>query len=151
LKLLPVLRRGWELLQRADLLSESTAVDSRAVTVKFNEHINNRDLDGLAALMTEDHTLIDTAGHATCGRSKCLEAWRQFFTSFPDYRNIFDSLSEEDDRVVVIGRSTCSDVRLEGPALWVAKASADKLAEWRVYEDTPTNRRTLGISSSNPS
>jgi hypothetical protein len=34
---------------------------------------------------------------------------------------------------------------LTGPALWVAKARDDKLAEWRVYEDTPTNRFTLDI------
>lgn len=31
------------------------------------------------------------------------------------------------------------------PHLWVAKRD-DKLAEWRVYEDTPANRRALGIA-----
>jgi ketosteroid isomerase-like protein len=122
-------------------------VDLRALVVKFNEHINNRDLDGLAALMTDDHTFIDTAGHAIHGKSTCLEAWRGFFSSFPDYQNVFHSLAVEDNSVVVVGHSTCSDSRLDGPVLWVAKASADKLAEWRVYEDTPTNRRTLGIAS----
>jgi ketosteroid isomerase-like protein len=126
-------------------------VDPRALTVKFNEHINNRDLDGLAALMTDDHTFIDTAGHAIHGRSTCLEAWRGFFSSFPDYQNVFDSLAVEDNSVVVVGHSTCSDARLDGRALWVAKASDDKLAEWRVYEDTPANRRTLGIAASSVS
>jgi ketosteroid isomerase-like protein len=125
-------------------------LDPRALTVKFNEHINNGDLDGLAALMTDDHTFIDTADHAIRGKSKCLEAWRGFFTSFPDYRNVIDSLTVKDNRVIVVGRSSCSDARLDGPALWVAKASADKLAEWRVYEDTAANRRALGISSISP-
>jgi hypothetical protein len=41
----------------------------------------------------------------------------------------------------------CSDVRLDGPALWTAKARDSKLAEWRVYEDTPANRHMLGIAS----
>jgi ketosteroid isomerase-like protein len=121
-------------------------LDPLVITTQFNEHISNHDLDSLAALMTDDHTFIDTAGHAIRGKSQCLEAWRAFFTSFPDYRNVFESSAVEDNRVVVIGRSNCSDVRLEGPALWVATASDDKLAEWRVYEDTPANRRTLGIA-----
>jgi ketosteroid isomerase-like protein len=125
-------------------------VDPRALIVAFNEHINNRNLDGLAILMTDDHTFIDTAGHAIRGKSACLDAWRSFFKSFPDYRNIFDRLVVVDTTVVVVGRSSCSDVRLDGPALWVATASDDKLAEWRVYEDTPTNRCTLGIGSSIP-
>lgn len=122
-------------------------MDAQALTVKFNERINDRDLNGLAALMTDDHTFIDTAGQAICGKSKCLEAWRGFFSSFPDYRNVFASLTVEDDSVVVAGHSICSDIRLDGPALWVAKVRADKLAEWRVYKDTPANRSTLGITS----
>ena len=44
----------------------------------------------------------------------------------------------------------CSDARLDGPALWFTKASDDKIVEWRVYEDTPANRRSLGIASSSP-
>jgi len=38
-------------------------MDPRARIVEFNEHINNRDLDGLATLMTDGHTFIDTADH----------------------------------------------------------------------------------------
>ena len=71
-----------------------------------------------------------------------------FFASFPDYRNIFDRLEVEDDRILVSGRSSCSDLRLDGPAIWIAKVSGDKLAEWRVYEDTAANRHTLGLGSS---
>jgi ketosteroid isomerase-like protein len=122
-------------------------MDPRALTVTFNEHINNRDPDGLEMLMTDDHTFTDTAGHAVRGKSACLEAWRGFFKSFPDYRNVFERLVVDDTTVVVVGRSSCSDVRLDGPALWVAKASGSKLAEWRVYDDTPANRSTLGIAA----
>jgi ketosteroid isomerase-like protein len=126
-------------------------MDPRALTVTFNERINNRDLNGLATLMTDEHTFIDTAGHAIHGKAACLEAWRGFFSSFPDYQNVFESLGVEGDRVVVVGRSICSDPRLDGPALWLATANAGQLAEWRVYEDTPANRRTLGLAASGPS
>jgi ketosteroid isomerase-like protein len=118
-----------------------------ALTAQFNDHINNRDLNGLAALMTDDHRFIDTAGHAISGKSNCLEAWRGFFEAFPDYRNVFHSLAIADNRVVVVGRSSCSDVRLDGPALWVSTTRGDRVAEWQVYEDTPANRRALGVGS----
>ena len=128
-------------------MGPNTAMDPRALTLKFNEHINNRDLDGLAALMTDDHAFVDTANHPIRGKVRCLEAWRGFFTSFPDYRNEFDRLVVEDNKVSVVGRSHCSDGRLNGPALWLARTSACKLAEWRVYEDTAPNRRMLGIGT----
>ena len=80
------------------------------------------------------------------GPESSHEAWRGFFTSFPDYQNSFDRLEVDGDRVAVVGRSRCSDLRLDGPALWAAKVRGGKLAEWRVYEDTPTNRHTLGVS-----
>jgi ketosteroid isomerase-like protein len=120
-------------------------VDLRALTNKFNEHINNRDADGLATVMTEDHSFIDKAGNAIRGKPRCLEAWRGFFAAFPDYRNIFERLMVQDESVVVSGRSSCADARLDGPALWVAKMKEGKVAEWRVYDDTPTLRRTLGL------
>jgi ketosteroid isomerase-like protein len=123
-------------------------MDPQALTVEFNECINGQDVDGLAALMTDDHAFIDTAGHAIHGKSACLEVWRGFFRLFPDYRNIFDRLVVQDTRVVVVGRSTCSDTRLDGSALWVSTARDGMLAEWRVYEDTTSNRRMLGILAS---
>ena len=47
--------------------------------------------------------------------------------------------------VSVIGRSTCSDARLAGPALWTATVRENKISEWRVYDDTASNRRALSI------
>ena len=60
--------------------------------------------------MTDDQTFIDTAGHAIHGRLACLDAWRGFFKAFPYYRNVFNRLVVEDTTVVVVGRSSCSDV-----------------------------------------
>jgi ketosteroid isomerase-like protein len=120
-------------------------MDPQALTLQFNEHINNRNLDGLAALMTDDHVFIDAAGRPIHGKEQCLKAWQGFFSSFPDYQNIFDSLIVGEHTVSVIGRSACSDQRLDGPALWTATVRENKISEWRVYDDTPNNRRKLGI------
>ena len=122
-------------------------MDPRELTIAFNEHINSRDLGGLAGLMTDDHAFIDSAESTIRGKAACVDAWRGFFASFPDYRNVFDRLVVRNDHVIVVGRSTCSDERLAGPALWLAKTRNDKVAEWRVYDDTPKNRRMLGIAA----
>lgn len=112
----------------------------------FNECINARDLEGLSRLMSDDHVFIDTANNATKGRAACLQAWRRFFGAFPDYRNEFEEMRTTQGVAAVIGHSSCPDPRLSGPALWQAKVEDGLIAQWRVFEDTPENRRALGLS-----
>jgi ketosteroid isomerase-like protein len=117
----------------------------KTIALQFNECINSRDLAGLAALLTDDHTFIDSANAAVHGKERVVEAWRGFFALFPDYRNHFEQVESRTDVVAIMGRSTCSEPQLDGPALWTAKLSGDKVAEWRVYNDTPDNRRALNF------
>jgi ketosteroid isomerase-like protein len=116
-----------------------------AVVRQFNESINRRDLAALAALMTADHTFIDSADDAVHGKENVLQAWKGFFEAFPDYRNTFWEMSSCGEVVTIVGYSTCSDERLRGPAIWTARIENERVAEWRVYEDTHENRQRLGI------
>jgi ketosteroid isomerase-like protein len=118
----------------------------QAIVLQFNECINHRDLDGLAALLTEDHAFIDSASTAVHGKERVIEAWSGFFALFPDYRNIFEQVESRDQLVAIRGHATCSEQRLDGPALWTAKVRGDHVAEWRVYHDTPDNRSALGLT-----
>ena len=93
--------------------------------------------------MTDDHTLVTDS--ILQGKGKVLEAWRAFFKLFPDYKNTFNRIELQDDFVRIIGHSTCSDKRLDGPALWMVKVQGNKITEWRVYDDTPENRGLFGI------
>ena len=108
--------------------------DSKAVGIvnAFNAAINDRDLDALAALMTPDHQFIDTEGSKVAGKEACVAAWRSFFDSFPDYRNVFEDIRSEGDRVVAVGHSLCSFLPLAGPAEWHADVRDRQIAEWRV-------------------
>ena len=112
-----------------------TTPDPKNIALQFNECINQRDIDGLAQLMTDDHVFIDTADHALEGKQPCLAGWQDFFRAFPDYKNIFETVKVKDTFVMITGHSTCSDQRLEGPARWTAKIRDGKVAAWRVYED----------------
>jgi ketosteroid isomerase-like protein len=119
------------------------ATDPTSVAAAFNDNINRRDLEGLAALMTDDHRFIDTAGEVVSGKRDCLDAWRGCFESFPDYRNVFTSLAARGDLVTIVGHSVCAEPALAGPALWRATTRDGMVAEWRVYPDTPDMRAML--------
>lgn len=116
------------------------------IIVQFNECINARDINGLASLMSEDHAFIDSENSIVRGKAASLDAWRGFFAQFPDYRNHFKRFISGMGQVTVVGHSTCSEPALDGPALWKATVKDGKVTEWRVYEDTPENRATLGIA-----
>ena len=116
-----------------------------SIVERFNEAISAREVDALESLMTDDHVFIDSAGGRTEGRAACVEAWPSFFAAFPDYRNHFDRIEALDDVVVVSGRSECSTPELAGPALWRAVVGQERIREWRVCEDTPGQRRAIGV------
>ena len=120
-------------------------MDTDHVALRFNAAINDRDLGALEALMTDDHAFIDTADNVERGKAACVASWRGFFASFPDYRNVFSSVTDRDDVVLITGYSTCSTAALDGPAIWTAHIRDGKVAEWRVYEDSKANRQHLNI------
>ena len=101
--------------------------------LRFNERINQRDFEGLAELMTDDHTFIDNSGGVTKGKLAMKEGWRNFFEKYPDYQNIFTCVTTQDNVVVIVGHSTCSYKPLEGPNIWTAKMRGGLVSEWRVY------------------
>jgi len=115
------------------------------VASRFNAYINDANLDGLASMMTDDHTFIDSAGSIVSGRAAVTAAWNSFFDAFPDYRNVFARHKADGPVVAIQGRSACSDARLDGPALWRAVTRHGKIAAWQVYEDTSENRLALGL------
>ena len=96
-------------------------------------------------MMTDDHTFIDAANRQVVGKVDCIRAWQGFFAAFSDYQNHFEHVSVNGELVVIMGRSLCSDARLDGPARWSAKVREEHVSEWRVFEDTVSNRKLLGL------
>ena len=111
----------------------------------FNDAINSHDPGRLALFMSEDHTFIDTAGEKVKGRKDCIARWERFFRQFPDYKNNFEHMEIQGNVVITFGHSRCSDERLNGPALWTATIKNNTIHEWRVYNDTPENRKLIGV------
>jgi ketosteroid isomerase-like protein len=101
--------------------------------IRFNEKINQQDLEGLAELMTDDHVFIDSEGTATQGKQAMKDGWGGFFRQFPDYRNVFNTVTVQNDVAVMVGYSICSHPKLNGPNIWTAKVVGPQVSEWRVY------------------
>jgi len=119
--------------------------DPKLSALLFNEHINNQNLKGLINLMTDDHVFIDILGKVHDREHMVTEGWQNFFDSFPDYRNIFTRVENQDNLVILIGFSVCSYDPLDGPAIWTATIRNDLLTKWQIFEDTKENREMLCI------
>jgi ketosteroid isomerase-like protein len=103
-----------------------------SIALKFNGKINQQDLEGLAELMTDDHTFVDSDNNTTKGKKTMLMGWKEFFKAYPDYRNTFTCVTTQDNIVVMIGYSTCTHKPLNGPNIWTAKIRGKRVSEWRV-------------------
>jgi ketosteroid isomerase-like protein len=105
--------------------------DLMLVSLKFNEKINQQNLEGLAALMTDDHTFVDSDGTMTKGKNTMRKGWAEFFKRYPDYRNVFTCVTVQNNVVVMVGYSTCSFKPLNGANMWTAKVRGKRVSEWR--------------------
>lgn len=121
--------------------------DPRVCALRFNEAISRGDLEALEGLMAADHALVCYGSVDASGREASLEAWRSFFAAYPGYRNRMAVVVSDGGLVAMAGSSECPrEPELEGPALWSARVEdSGLLSEWRVWRDTPDNRRLLGL------
>lgn len=127
--------------------------DPVTVALRFIERINASDVDGLCALMTEDHVFIDGLGNRVRGREKMRAGWEGYFTWFPDYRISHEEIFRDHDVVAVFGTASGTYARggklskedhWEIPAAWKAVVRGGRIAEWRVYCDNEPARKLLG-------
>lgn len=119
--------------------------NSITIVKAFNDCINNQDIDGLAALMSEDHTFIDRDGSSHGPKSHMVEGWKQFFEMFALYKNTFDKIMADGDEVFVLGFAYWSEKEPYDPVIWTAKIENNLIAEWWVYEDSDETRKKFNF------
>jgi ketosteroid isomerase-like protein len=120
--------------------------DPKLTALLFNECINARDLEGLVALMTEDHAFIDRSDDRHEGKGSMSEGWKRFFGEFPEYRNTFVRIQSVGDLVVALGYAEWVAGGERDHVIWTATIRDDLVAEWRVLEDTDANRGLVGLT-----
>lgn len=118
-----------------------TNKSNRRTALEFIARINAQDAEGLAALMSDDHTFIDAHGNQLSGREQMTAGWRGYFAWFPDYRIEADEFFEANDTVVVFGFAGGSfhgkpSESWRVPAAFRAMVKDGVVTMWQVYADT---------------
>jgi hypothetical protein len=131
------------------------ADDDRLIDVAlcFVERINRADLDGLAALMTEDHRFVDLTGDVEQGRDHMRDGWADYFRICPEYMIHIARISVQGSIVALQGRTTGSHLGLaradefrDEPVIWLASVRDDLVAEWCLIADTAEARSVWGLA-----
>jgi ketosteroid isomerase-like protein len=132
-------------------MSSTAPVD---VVLAFMERINAADVDGLCALMTEDHVFLDGLGNRIQGREAMRKGWAGYFRMFPDYRISHAEIFAHGDVVASFGAAEAT-YAVNGklakgnhwsvPAAWRAVVHDGLIAEWQVYADNQAARKIMGL------
>ena len=124
-----------------------------AVAVSFIDCINSSDIAGLSRLMTVDHTLRVFDEQPVVGHDANVDAWRGYFDRFPDYVIHPHRLVSQSDTVAILGHTTGSHLDLPDAdeelltLIWLAVIVDGAVRSWRLIDDTPDNRRRVGIDA----
>jgi uncharacterized protein (TIGR02246 family) len=112
---------------------------------QFVRAINQRDVEAIYLLMTEDHCFIDAHGNEVAGRDKMKMGWKGYFQWFPDYQIEITEIFGEGDMYVAVGfaegtfsaaGAASKENHWRLPAAWRAVVSGDRIRVWQVYADT---------------
>jgi len=112
---------------------------------RFVQLINNHDVDGMVALVAEDHTFTDAIGGVVSGRERMRSGWIGYFKWFPDYRIEIKELYSLGNNFVLIGFASGTHSGRKPnrghwrlPAAWRAVVRRGLVREWSVFCDTRT-------------
>ena len=119
--------------------------DPKTIVAEFNDCINDQNIEGLSNLMSEDHVFIDRDGKSYGPKSYMVEGWKEFFHMFPEYKNTFEKIKAFDNHVYVLGFAYWSEKEPYDPVIWSALIEGNLIIEWRIYVDTPENRKKFNL------
>lgn len=115
--------------------------DPKSIVTRFNEFITMKDIDGLSALLSDDHVFIDRDGNRIEGKGQMILAWKKFFEMFPQYRNTFVEVKSMGEVIVIRGFAYWNSDNTHDSVIWTARLSGGRIKEWRIYSDAEDVRK----------
>lgn len=139
---------------------------AKAVARRFVTAINSGDAEALAALMSENHRLVDSLANAVEGREAAAAAWRRYFVMVPGYRMEIEETFVRKSAVFLFGTASggwagaaaetaegepeedsaeeAGEIpRWQTPAVWRAEVEEGRVREWRVWADNEPLRALM--------
>lgn len=114
---------------------------NKQTLLTFIDRINAHDVNGLAELMSDDHTFIDAHANEVAGKEKMIGGWHGYFEWFPDYKIEVTDIFENGEQFGLFGFAGGSFKGKPGaswrlPAAWKAIVKDGRVKLWQVFADT---------------
>ncbi len=128
-------------------------LSSKQVALNFVKRINDRDVEGLVSLMSEDHKFIDGLGNEVQGKNDMRDGWTEYYKLFPNYHVEIETVLEGGETVALFGNASATfagsgnvkDRMWKIPAAWRAIIKNDLVSEWQVYADNEPVWKIMGV------
>jgi ketosteroid isomerase-like protein len=131
--------------------------DGAEIIRRFIDCINQHHVEGIAALMSDDHVFVDALGTMTHGRDALRWGWGEYYRMFPDYQIEIHEITSTGNVVGVFGLARGTYVpdgviRTENQwkisAAWMGVVRNGLVSEWRVYCNIETVLKIVEKESS---
>ncbi|HEX4286949.1 MAG TPA: nuclear transport factor 2 family protein [Terracidiphilus sp.] len=131
---------------------ENAANSPQSVTNAFVRALNRQDVEGMIALMSPAHRLIDSMGTVVEGLEKMRAGWVGYFKMVPDYALAIEETYESGPVVILLGvaRGTYTrtgelspDNHWHTPIALRAFVEDGLISEWKVFADNEPIRRLM--------
>lgn len=114
---------------------------SQQTVKQFVAAINRQDVEGIYALMSDDHVFVDAHGNKIQGKDTMKESWAAYFGWFPDYNVMLTEIFEKDGVIAVFGFAGGSyqgnaEAAWKIPAAWKVLVKNNRISHWQVFADT---------------
>ena len=111
--------------------------------------INQRDAAGVAATLAPEVAFVDSHGRRSDGRKILMEAWRNYFATFPDYKIEIDKEQAITGGVLVLGHASGSyhgrpERAWRIPIAIRAETQDGQVSLWQVFADTHLPYESMG-------
>lgn len=132
-------------LASTSFLKSQNIMSNQAVFENFILQINDHNVDGIIALISDDHVFTDAQGIHFEGKDNLRAGWTAYFKMFPDYK--ITILNSMENATVFLASGTAEgtyggvknqagDNYWNIPAAWRAEIDNAKVKSWQIYADT---------------
>ncbi len=131
---------------------EDAVKSPESVTNAFVRALNRQDVEGMLALMTPAHRLVDSMGTVVEGLEKMRAGWAGYFKMVPDYTLAIEETYASGPVVILMGVAQGTFTRTgelgpenqwRTPIALRAFVEDGLITEWRVYADNEPIRRLM--------
>lgn len=131
---------------------ENPANSPQFVTNSFVRALNRQDIEGMLALMSPNHRLVDSMGNLVEGLERMRAGWAGYFKMVPDYALAIEEMYTSGPVVILLGIAQgtytrtgelTAENRWHTPIALRAFVEDGLITEWKVYADNEPMRRLM--------